>query len=383
MNTYALNILGEYTVPTTETILSTVNTPYIEQAAVLGIMNNYGSDSIVRIREISINEVIGRTTTALTNLDLWRITALSGGTVIQTTKADSNATTLPSQVSVVKYPTVTTTGSYLRRVPTLTGFSPTTAMMWHHSVDGGSRISGLGLGRMFSSGDSEAQKIILREGEGISLRTTLTSPQNYRVEINVQFSDGTNDHIVNEMLNIGSGTEVFGILNGSGSGIVISISKVEMRLLRTTEIPIFSIETFSDMNDGVTVTPIAMDSTSPVIDSLVEFKQNASVVQGNVDAQVGRNAKQGGDMIPFRRLVEPVFGKGVGLASGALQLRPINNKPFCIDGANNTGEIVLREGQGLGIFQRVNYSGMGNYEFNILFTVEDNGGGGGESSYVF
>lgn len=383
MNTYALNISTQDIVPTVESLLTT--TPYLEHASILGIMNNKGSDSIIRIREIQVNEVIGRTTTATTNLDLWRITALTGGESVTAIPHDSTATALPSQVSLIKYPgTVTTSGSYFRRKPTIYGLSPTVAMMWHYGVDGGSRISGLGLGRVFSSGDAESQQIVLREGYGIALRTNLVCPQNYSLELTVHFSDGTNTFCVNEILNVQSATELFGILNGSGSGVVISIQKVEMRLIRTADIPFFTLESFSQMYGGTSVTPISFDSTNPAIDSLVSFKRNASVLQGNTNTMLGRNTKGGGDITPFRRLVEPTFGKGVALASGALQLRSITNKPFSIDTQNDTGEIVLREGEGLGLFQRANYSGMGNYEFNILFTVEDNGGAtGGECSYVF
>jgi len=63
----------------------------------------------------------------------------------------------------------------------------------------------------------------------------------------------------------------------------------------------------------------------------------------------------------------------------------LQNKPFNIDRANNIGEIVLREGEGMGILQRALATGWGNYEINILFTIEDNGGAlvGGETSYVF
>ncbi len=386
MNTYYLNLRSQNIVPTTETILPTVNTPYIEQASLLGIMNNHGSDSIIRVREIQINELIGRTTTAVTALDLWRITALVGGEVVSSIPYDSTASALPSQISIVKHPnSVTTTGSYIRRMLTKYGLSLTGALLWHFGVAGGSRSGGMNLNHLFNSGDSEAQKIVLREGQGIALRTNLTSPQNFSVELTVHFSDGTNTRVINEVLNIQSATELFAILNGSGSGIVMEIQRIEMRLIRTADIPFFTIESFSDMYGGTSLTPISMDSANASIDSLVEFKQNASVLQGNIDAMQGRNSKQGGDLIPLRRLVQPTFGKGVALASGALQIRPITNKPFHIDRGNNEGEFTLREGEGLGIFQRVNGSGMGNYEFNIMFTVEDNGGvvSGGESSYVF
>jgi hypothetical protein len=128
-----------------------------------------------------------------------------------------------------------------------------------------------------------------------------------------------------------------------------------------------------------------LDSANSAIDSLVEFKSNCVIRQGNLDANQGRNARAGGDFIPFRRLVQPAYGKGVALANGLLTVRPQQNKALNIDCVNDCGEIVLREGEGLAVLQSVSMGGWGNYEFVVLFNIEDNGGAvvGGEVSCVF
>ena len=387
-STYWIDHKTEYHVPTVETVLSSPNVPYIEQAAVLGIMNNHGSDSIISIRDIQINEIIGRTTTALTNLGLYRITALTGGVAVPTNKYDSSASNLPIQVSIIKYPnSVTTTGDYLRRMLSMTGLSMTTALMGHFGMRGRATMAGgLNLNHIFVSGDADTQAYVLREGEGIGIRTTLTSPQNYPVEITVHFSNGTDTFCINEIVNVQSATELFAILNGSGSGVVLYVSRIEMRLVRTSDIyRVFNIESCSGVFDGDVITPTSMDTTNASVDSLVDFRANCIVRQGNLDARAGRNARMGGDMIPFRRVAMPCFGKGVALASGALGLMPLQQRTFSADKVNSSGEIVLREGEGLCVLQKYNSAGWGDYSINVLFTVVDNGGAvsGGEHSYVF
>lgn len=374
-NTFLLRLDSEETRNATVEVPLVVQ-PYVEQASVLAIMNNFNSDSIIRIKEIQCNELIGRTTTALTAINLYRITALTGGDTITPTKYDSNATSLPSQVSIVKYPlTVTTTGSYLRNLISYSGLSATTALLWHSGIRGRSRFGngGFDLNTWYSNHDSNVQTFVLREGEGLAFKSNLTAPQNFMYELLIHFSNGTDTFCISEILNMQSTTEMFAMVNGSGSGVVLYVSRIEMRQVKTGEMPFFSIESCSEIYNGTTLTPFAFDSTTPAIDSLVEFRRNSIVRQGNTDCNFSRNARAGGDLVPFRRMVQPSFGKGVGLASGVLQLRPISNRWHDIDKKNNIGEIVLREGEGLCILQRTNFSGIGRYEFVVIFTILDNG----------
>lgn len=373
-----INLISEYHIPSAEVILPTTpNATYFEQNAVIGIMNNYGSDTIVRIKELHINELIARTTTALTNINLYRTTAVVGGESVAITQFDSS-TSLPAAVSAVKYPSsVTTTGDVLKQILPLTGLSLTGTLAAHQGFGASMKAGGLNLNTWYSGFNSETQNIVLREGQGIVLRTTYTSPQNYPMELIVHLSDGTNTFIVSEVVNHQSATELFSLFNGVGSGVILNIARIELRQIRTVDLyRVFSLESCSEIYDGKTIPVNSMDSSFSAIDSLVEFKQNCTVRQGNVDAQHGRNARAGGDFIPWRRIVEPAYGVGVGLASTSI--KPRMNKTFA-------GEIVLREGEGLALIQRNYFSGWGNYEINILFTIEDNGGvvSGGESSYVF
>jgi hypothetical protein len=322
----------------------------------------------------------------LTNIDLYLITVLVSGVAVNPIKHDSASPDLPSQVSIVKYPnSVTTTGSYLRRLLSNTGLSLTASLNGLNGARGGSTFGqgGMNSSHVFFGYDANTQDYVLREGEGISFKTSLVSPQNYPIEFTLSFSDGTNTYVVNEILNINSATELFGMFNGAGSGVVLYVSRIEFRQIRTIDaVRQFNIETCQGIYGGNIVTPLSLDSANSDIDSLVEFKSNCAITQGGNDSLIGRNARAGGDLTPVRRLVQPTFGKGANLANGVLQLQPMMNNVFIRDKANNVGEIVLREGEGLAILQRINGAGWGNYEFNILFTVEDNGGTS-EHSYVF
>ena len=381
-----LRVEEENNIATSEVMLSTA--PYIEQAAVFGMMNNYGSESIIRIKEVQCNELVARTTTSLTNIDLYRITAVTGGETVTPVKHDSSASSLPGQVSIVKYPNgvTVTAGAYLRRMLSTNGLAAT-SLAAHFGFRGRShQMGGMNVNHVYTNHDSNVQTLTLREGEGIGIKTSLAAPQNYNVELLVHFSDGTNTYAVSEALNIQGVTELFALFNGSGSGVVLYVSRIETRLIRTNDIRCFTLETCSCMYDGKVVAPASMDSTNPAIDSLVEFKTNCVVRQGAADSNQGRNARTGGDVIPFRRLVLPTFGKGAGLASGALQLCPLQNKILRSDAKTSDGQVVLREGEGMAMLQRYNFSGFGKYEFTIFFTVEDNGGsggGGGEVGAVF
>jgi len=233
-NTYWIYYKSEYHVPTTELILTNPNVPYIEQGAVLAIMNNHGSDSIIRVREIQVNELIARTTTALTALSLFKISADVGGEVLTPIKHDSS-TLIPAQVILKKYPvSVTTVGAELRKITTISGLTFTGALTGLYGVRGQSnQAGGLALNHIYNSNDANTQAYILREGEGLAIKTGLAAPINFPLELTVHFSNGTDTFLINEIINVNSATEFFSMMNGSGSGVVLYVSRIELRPIRS------------------------------------------------------------------------------------------------------------------------------------------------------
>lgn len=365
------------------------SSPYIEQAATMAIMNNYGSDCIIRVKNLQISELIARTTTAITYLDLYRITGVIGGESIDILAHDS-ATSLPSQVSAVKYPrSVTTTGNYLRRILSQTGNNMTTTLLNHYSLAGKStgNSGGLNLNHTYSGFNSSVQRYVLREGEGISIKTSLTAPQNYPMQLVVTFSDGTNTFLVRDLITIRSSEEFFSLYNGVGSGTILYVTRIELRHINTADVmKIFSIESCSYVYDGTDISLIKKDSANLNPDSKLSFKANCVVRQANLGGRDGRNQTWGTDMTPWRRLAVPAFGTGANLANGLLTLRPKVHHTSTDNREDIAGisQIVLREGEGLCIINKT-FSYFGRYSITALITIEDNGGvvSGGESSYVF
>lgn len=388
-NTFVLNLRSDAMLATNDPVPTLNSAPYSEFGAVLGIMNGHGSDTIVKIKSVKINELIGRSGTALTFMDIRRISAYAGGESVSIKKFNSSAS-LPVQVTAVINPgSVTTTESYLRRAITQTGLTPATALLGHYGLRGAvCGAGGLNLNHSYCCTDSDNQRYVLREGEGIAILSNKTAPANFPIEIIIHFSDGTNSYCINEDVDINATNEVCALINGSGSGVILYVDRIEWRHLKTVDLfKSLSFESCCEIYGGNTITPISMDSANAAINSLVQFKARCAVLQSTSgDVMKGRNAKFGNDVTPWRRLALPVFGIGVALASGLLRMDGASpTKCFDYNLVGGYGEIVLREGEGFCILQRTNFSGWGPHGINITFTIEDTSTpeSGGESSYVF
>jgi hypothetical protein len=378
MNTYFVNHDNVDGVTGSEIILTNPNVPYIEQGAHLAIMNNYGSDSVVYVKDIQINERIGLSTTALTNLNVQFISAHTGEVTITPNKYDSNYANLPSQVVIYRNPnSVSTTGAILRRDLSIGGLNAATALLGMFGTNG-SGISNTSFNHSYQCFDSGNQPYTLREGQGLAIMTSLISPMNYPLEVVINFHDGTNYYSVNEVINVQCATELFSMLNGSGSGVVLYVTRIQMRLIKQADIMrMFTIRTCVNACCGDLITPLSADSSNTALDSLVNVRGNCIVTLASADAKIGVNKNAGGSM-PVRRIIKPSFGKGVDLANGILQVLALQNRDF-------VGEIVLREGEGLCVIQDQSASSFGQYSINVIFTVLDNGTAvaGGASSYIF
>lgn len=383
--TYILRFEDENNLSSNETTLQ--SSPYIEQAATLAIMNNYGSDCIVRVKNIQISELVGLTTTSMIFLNMDRTTGVVGGETIPILPHDSN-TSLPSQVSAVKYPrSVTTTGSYLRRLISQYGNSMTTAFGNHYTLRGSKGSGGLNLNHLFTSNNSSIQDYVLREGQGIAIRNSLTSCQNYAMQLVVTLSDGTNTYVVRDLITLRSSEELFSLYNGVGSGVTLYISRIELRHVNTVDnMKLFSVEACSYVYDGTDISLIKKDSANLNPNSKLAFKSSCVVRQANLSAKDGRNKVWGTDTTPWRRLAVPAFGTGVNLANGLLTIRPKVHHTSTDNREDLAGisQVVLREGEGLCIINKT-FSYFGRYSITALITIEDNSTAptGGECSYIF
>lgn len=381
-DTFLARTIVSPTAPTVETLVYP-GAAYLEHGCLLGLFNSFGSDRLLTVKCIDINEQLGRSTTAQVRCEFYRTTAQTDGEVVTPSRFDSNAAPLPAQVLVSKYPaSVTTSGSAWRSINLLDSNIPTTALLGMNAVNnggGGCCTTGLSQTR-FETRDADVQGMILREGQGFCITTGLTSPSTFAMEVRVFFNVGSNTYLVSEVIPQSSHAPLFGLFNGSGSGVVITLARVEIRQTRTSDLlRLVTVERISGLYGGTALTPVPMDSMATALSSGVLLQVDGSATQANLDSNMGAQKKAGGDK-PLRRLALPYFGVHPQLAS-----LNIWSKQRVCDSMQTLGDIVLREGEGIGVFQRANACGRGEYEIMIGFnaTVTATPSGGGETAYTF
>lgn len=360
----------------TEGIPPSPGPPYVELVSALSIMNKTGSNRRLRLKDIQINELVARTSATATNWTIQRLSAMTGGTAVTPTKMDSTSSSLPSQVTVVMRPyTFTAAGGPLRRAFTGPFMSPAVALRGYISRWG----SGMGAksnSTCFSLGDAEEQGYVLREGEGLALLTSNVMGPNYRMQFRVWINVGGATYISTFAATPSAASPVWGVFNGASSGVVLTIGRIEAQEVRSDDrLVAFGIETISQAYGGTDVTPIAMDTTATALSSGVEIKAGAGITQSNIDALQFHRPRGQGD-IPYRRDVHASFGISAGLASGLLAFQTRRHQLFKTDNTD-VSEILLREGDGIAILQRVNGGGSGEFEISVYLTAEVTGGGGG------
>jgi hypothetical protein len=385
-NTYTIRCDNEYPTFTLETI--TQNMPYTEQVALFGIMNNTGSSSLLRIKNIIVNDISTRAGAVLNSLRMIRATAMGTGTsTVTPNKFDSNASNLPSPVRIELYPASYTGTEIIRDQAAAYANAPTTALACHGAITGAASFDSMGFGYIYRSSFSECQPLTLRENEGMVLApsNTTTADIGTMVELTVDLSDGTNTYHICETIEVGILPCYFGIFNESGSGVVLNIGRISIRLINTLDgTRLFNLETISAMCDGRDITPIKMDSTQPDIPQAVWMRENPAVTQANVDArQFTRHKASGGDQTPLIRYLAAPFGTAVGLANGLLALHSQGTSIKNSCSYDEGSDLILREGQGIAIMQRGTASCRGRYRISLRVNYESTGSGGGSSEHSF
>jgi len=135
--------------------------------SMLGIFNGSGSGRIIRVFRVWVlNNQTAGVTGVLTTWELKRSSAQSAGTAITPTKHDTNSESMPAQVAVATGATVTQTSDVaLRR------------FMWSNDEPAASSATSDELECLVplncvwdSTGDSNIEPIVLREGQGLDVR---------------------------------------------------------------------------------------------------------------------------------------------------------------------------------------------------------------------
>jgi len=211
------------------------NTQYLSDILVsfklftpLCLFNKIGSGKVLKINHFDIHPSIPNYFSNLTTGDsfnLYSISSLTGGNELSPIKMDSSKSD-PTGITVSELGT-STTGNFIRRLRCVSRRSPATGSIFNSPpLNTGDVFSG----KIFSINSATGnQKIILREGEGISLNSTL-SHFNDTARIYLTILDqnvsgfGTIMYELNTAIHkVGNIVSVF---NNSGSGKTIEISSI-------------------------------------------------------------------------------------------------------------------------------------------------------------
>lgn len=155
-------------------MVATYNVPALDIAfaankCMAGVYNGSGSGKVIKVYRIwMLNNQQVAVTGVLTNVELRKITAASGGTDIVPSRNDSSSAALPAQVKVGTNMTVTL-GGVLKRIIWSTDEPGSNAVT---TLDELECIVPLGCVWEMGYGDPYATPLTLREGDGIALYNT-------------------------------------------------------------------------------------------------------------------------------------------------------------------------------------------------------------------
>ena len=339
--------------------------PYNDHLAPIAIFNGQGSGVKLNIKLLNCRPLTGpQNATSL--VDLQRITAMSGGDTLTPVKLDSGSADLPSQVrAAVDMSSVTGTTS-IRRDFICSGANFTRALANMTSMLNGDSRAGFDSGEFLrsSGADLDCQKHVLREGEGLAVQFASGGPTFCWGMSAVLRNVATGEcYRFNDMIEprFMSGSYAWGIINGAGSGVVLELSRIQIRELGTDETPYITYEPI----DGICWE--SEDAIHVMADSAETLPAEVYIKKNCVTTRAG--AKYGGIVTApaYRRvtLSEPPWGPGV---SGGPQIarRGIFSPDMDTRGA---APITLSEGQGIALFIR-NASAQLYHEFTATIDIE-------------
>jgi hypothetical protein len=323
--------------------------PYYSRPAVLALHNGTGSGKIVRVFRVGIGEFSGATSTEFA-YEIQAISAASGGASVGAIAFDGTAPALPSQVSIVTAPASITSTGVLRRSP---------SVLVHGAA--------LALNHMLKSntiarwqGHADAQRITLREGQGIAA-VPIAEGRSQASFATVLLRVGANAYCVHAPLSS------LAIFNGVGSGVVVEVVSIEFSIVSgyLSSTPEYALERIEGLDDasGDAAAVVSHDSANAP-SGLVRARVNAlcTVDGATSGAWLSRTA--------IRRQVGMHLGNAPGLAKPVFGVRHGVGVDDIFRAPNADGSIVLREGQGLGVFAR-NDDTYFKPQIGIVWTVEN------------
>lgn len=325
------------------------------------LFNTTGSNSVIKIREISVSPLnLEGVTRNTVNFSL--ITAHNGGDTVAPFKIDSNSASFPSTVEVRTNVTSVTsaTGSFAR------------VMLQQTS------LLGVTVGYPFAKkniltkwGDAttaQTQKLTLRNGEGFAI-TEPNYPNTYGfpviINATIRLSDTGACYQITGFANSNS-SALFTILNNGYTAGQVEVLNISVDAVRGgvtaaatgDSIPYHSLALLEGYNptvNGETVTPKTMD-TANTLNSYIKLYKNLDV--GYFYARTGNLAT---NALMFRtvprssRFATPMF-------------TPWKQVIFKSRGAEN--DLIIREGNGIALLQPDAGAYGSSYQIDVIFTQE-------------
>lgn len=353
--------------------------PYMEHIGALALFNKKGSGKILRLKNVNIDIInkAGVNTAIPPYINLQKISAYTGGSVVSPINLDSTNSALPSEVVCVQKPsTVTTSGQILRKMCNHEQFntassdnSMLTSRSGRHNTIGSAKVFG-----WLDASTAQTQKIVLREGEGIGLVNSTSAfwATAFRTEIIVR-ETMTGDCYMYSDESKWNDLSPLVLLNGTGSGVVLEVVSVhttetgaENSTTAGTSVPSRFLLTGIELADisrgaGSELTPYSMDSTNSIGSDIVCYK-NCLIRwdQGGSGALYIR---------PEKWLFLNQFSQNDANIS-SLPIQVLQRYKSGITSRTRYTDLVLREGKGIAI-QQFYPSKYVNHELSFTFTVQD------------
>lgn len=146
---------------------------FASSKSMLTIFNGSGSGRIVRVKRIwFLNNQTSAVTGVLTTMEIRRISASTGGTTATVVKHDTTSENIPAQITVTTGPTDTLTSDIALMRFLWSNDEPAVSSL----VNDETEIIPL-LACVFdaATGDTDLEPLVLRTGEGVSVRHTGSS----------------------------------------------------------------------------------------------------------------------------------------------------------------------------------------------------------------
>ena len=354
--------------------------PYMEQMSPVSIFNKAGSNHVINVKLMNLRPLSGPN--ALSSIiSVQRITAFTGGVAGIPFAFDSANASLPSQVVAIGSPasvTLVSTGEYKRSM-ILCEQNPTRALATLCARANGNARSGFDSGEFIRlTGDADVTGYILREGEGIALVNKANCAAhcyaiNIRIKVQSTGACYRYDTVI-EPRYMSGGVPCL-LFNGSGSGVIIEVEKIQIREIGTDEY----VTSDYSLIDGIMEPDNYENASYLMADSSDSLPAGVLIKR---ECKTNRLGSKIGALVtlPANRrltLTESPYGPGI---SGGLQIA--RRGIFTLDMSGP--DIVLKEGMGIGVFLRNGGSQL-FYEFTAILTLKENEtpAGSGATCFAF